>query len=88
MARLLQETEQIVWAEPHAGSVGHGVEVNMIMVSLHQVLVQDEPNTVVLIEEQSESCSTSLPHLRPEKSLFKTKTLRNRRIFKKCENGD
>lgn len=70
MARLLQETQQIVWAEPHAGSVGHGVEVDTIMISLHQVLVQDEPNTVVLIEEQSESCSTSLPHLRDQRRVY------------------
>lgn len=66
MARLLQETQQVVWAEPHGGSVGHGVEVDTVMVSLHQVLVQDQPHTLVLIEEQSEGCGTSLPHLRAE----------------------
>lgn len=66
MARLLQETQQVVWAEPHGGSVGHGVEVDTIMVSLHQVLVQDQAHAVVLVEEQSESCGTSLPHLREQ----------------------
>lgn len=41
MARLFQEVHQIFWAEPHSGSVGHGVEINMTVPSLHQVLVQD-----------------------------------------------
>lgn len=66
MARLLQETQQVVWAEPHGGSVGHGVEVDTVMVSLHQVVVQDQPHTLVLIEEQSEGGGTPLPHLRAQ----------------------
>lgn len=83
MARLLQETQQIVWAEPHAGSVGHGVEVDTIMVSLHQVLVQDEPNTVVLIEEQSQSCSTSLPHLRDQRRVIQDEDASEQKNFLK-----
>lgn len=41
MTRLFQEAQQIVWTEAHSGGVGHGVKVDMIVASLHQVLVQD-----------------------------------------------
>lgn len=80
MARLLQETQQVIWAEPHGGSVGHGVEVDTIMVPLHQVLVQDQPHTVVLIEEQRERCGTSLPHLRGQGRAFRTSKLEKQQM--------
>lgn len=64
VARLPQEAQQIVWAEPHAGGVGHGVEVDPVVASLDQVLVQDQAHALVPIEEQSEGGGTSLPHLR------------------------
>lgn len=63
MTRLLQEAQQVVWAEPHGGGVGHGVEVDTVMASLHQVLVQDQSDTLILIKEQSEGCGAALAHL-------------------------
>lgn len=63
MARLLEEAQQVVRAQPHGGGVGHGVEVDPLVASLHQVPVQDAPHTVVLVEEQSESGRTALTHL-------------------------
>lgn len=64
VSRLLEEAQQVVWPEPHAGGVGHGVEVDHLVASLHQVPVQDELHTLVLIKEQSESRRTPLTHLR------------------------
>ena len=74
MARFLQETQQVVWAEPHGGSVAHGVEVDAAVASVQQVLVQDQAHTVVLVEEQSESSGTSLPHLRGRTRVWTLET--------------
>lgn len=66
MSRPLQEAQQVVRSEPHGGSVGHWVEVDPVVASLNQVLVQDQPYALVLIEEQSQSSCTALTHLRTE----------------------
>lgn len=50
---LLEEKEQVIRSQPHGGGVSHGVEVDHLVASLHQVLVQDELHTAVLIKEQS-----------------------------------
>lgn len=68
MSRLLEEAQQVVWSEPHGGGVGHGVEMDHLVASLHQVPVQNELHTPVLIEEQSESRRTALTHLRGDKT--------------------
>lgn len=64
MSRLFEEAQQVVWSEPHGGGVGHGVEVDHLVASLHQVPVQDELHALVLVEEQSQSRRTALTHLR------------------------
>lgn len=68
VSRLLEEAQQVVWSEPHGGGVGHGVEIDHLVASLHQVPVQNELHTPVLIEEQSESRRTALTHLRGDKT--------------------
>lgn len=66
VSRLLEETQQVEGAEPHAGSVGHGMEVDHVMSPFHQVPVQDHPDAPVLVEEQSEGRGTTLSHLTGE----------------------
>lgn len=64
MSRFLEEAQQVVRPEPHGGGVGHGVEADHLVASLHQVPVQDELHTLVPVKEQSESRRTALTHLR------------------------
>lgn len=63
MSGLLEEEQQVIRPQPHGGAVGHGVEVDHLVASLHQVPVQDELHAAVLIEEQSKSRRAALPHL-------------------------
>lgn len=64
VSRLPEEAQQVVRPQPHAGGVGHGVEVDPLVASLHQVSVQDELHALVLVEEQSQSRGAALTHLR------------------------
>lgn len=63
VSRLFEEAQQVIRSEPHGGGVGHGVEVDHLVSSFHQVPVQDKLHTLVFIEEQRQSRRTALTHL-------------------------